>query len=121
MSSAKEQLLDQLFVFGNLYEDFTSSQLMSFTILRRKYPQIPESQMQDIQKAFGGQIYLNRVKMVYGQMFSEKEIKEICTFWASETGRKLIKGDFARAIKAFHSKWAYEVEEACRKLAEDVL
>ena len=121
MSPVKAQLIDQLFKYGNLYEELDASQNNSFNILRKKYWSISSASMKGIRESLGGENYINRVKQVYDQIFTENEIKEICAFWASETGRKLVKGDFIHAIKLFHQKWATEVEEACSKLSEDVL
>jgi len=113
MSPRKEQLIDQLFTLGNLYEDFVLAQNYSFAIVRQKYPKLSDDQYHSLVSRFGGQWYIDQVKGVYDQYFSEQEVQEIIRFWSSDTGRKLVQGGFSHAIKAFHANWAIAVENAC--------
>jgi len=115
MNNKKSQLIDQLFKVGNLEEDFGKWIQLSFTFLRRKYPELTSEQLYEVYKEYGGQTYLNQVKQVYNDVFSEEDLQNIIHFWTSETGRKLVKTHLPIAQSKFQDKWVDNIAKACEK------
>jgi hypothetical protein len=115
----KKALIDQLFTVGNLPDEFATWIRFSISVLRNKYPIIAESQWLTILQQFAGNAYLDNIKQVYANNFTEEEIEQVIKFWSSTAGRKLVRGSLSVGLKNFNLTWANELEEACKRLVED--
>jgi hypothetical protein len=115
----KASLVDQLFRAGNMFQEAAYWFRSMYPFLRAKYSGVDTGTFDEIWSKFNINVYLDRLKSLYVQSFSEKELEELLNFWVSPVGHKLSGIEFVTRFRQFGYNWASEVESALKKFVKE--
>ena len=117
MDKRKAYLIENLFKLSDEYTLYKELFKKYFILLQRKYTDIKIKQFEETEKKFGMNLFLAKVIKIYDEHFSEKEVKELISFYNSDLGKKIKNISFRKDIANAGEEFVKTIDQELQNIS----
>jgi len=109
----RKHLVEMIFKMSTYLQEYKSQVYIHLDLVRRRYPSLPITFFQELAKEYTVDKLLDQVYQVFAENFTDEELNQIISFWASGVGRKMVSKNFIEAQQRIGFQWATGMERKC--------